>query len=53
MTPARRLETAFMISQMTRDLFRHRLRRRFPGLTEDELHALYLRRLARCQNDNY
>lgn len=53
MTPQQRLEKAFELSQMTKDLFRQGLRERFPDLPEDQFHRLYLERLANCHNRNY
>lgn len=53
MTPSQRLRKAFELTQMSRDLFRLGLRRRFPDLSDDELHQLYLQRLAKCHNRSY
>ncbi len=53
MTPEQRLLKAFELSDMTRNLFRQGLRERFPDLPEEQLHALYLERLALCHNRNY
>ncbi len=48
-----KLAKTFELSEMSRRLFREGLRRRFPDLTEDEFHRLYLERLALCHNRNY
>jgi hypothetical protein len=53
MTPAQRLQKAFELSEFTKSLFKQGLRRRFPDLSEAELHQLYLSRLAKCHNRNY
>jgi hypothetical protein len=53
MTPEQRITKAFELSEMTRILFRQGLRERFPDLPEEQFHALYLERLARCHNSNY
>ncbi|MHB1361666.1 MAG: hypothetical protein ACYCW5_03585 [Thermoleophilia bacterium] len=53
MTPEQRLMQAFELSRFTRALFRQGLRKRFPELSEEELHKLYLERLDRCHNQNY
>ena len=53
MTPAQRLAKAFELTEFTRRLFRAGLRKRHPGLTDEQLHRLYLERLAKCHNRNY
>ena len=53
MTPEQRLQKAFELSEFTRRLFRHGLRKRFPSATEEELQQLFLDRLAKCHNKNY
>lgn len=53
MTPAQRLAKAFELTEFTRGLFRAGLRKRHPGLTDEQLHRLYLERLAKCHNRNY
>lgn len=53
MTPEQRLMQAFELSRFTRALCRQGLRKRFPELSEEELHKLYLERLDRCHNQNY
>jgi len=50
MGPQRRLLKAFELSGMARELFAHGLRRRFPSLLEEDLHRIYLERLAKCHN---
>ncbi len=53
MTPEQRLSKALELSDTARRLFRTGLRRRFPGLSEDQFHQLYLERLELCHNRNY
>ncbi len=53
MSSETRLLKAFELTAFSRQLFWHGLRRRFPRLAEDELHKIYLERLARCHNRNY
>lgn len=53
LSPEKKLAKTFELSEMSRRLFREGLRRRFPDLTEDEFHRLYLERLALCHNRNY
>lgn len=53
MTPEQRLKKAFELGELTRRLFRQGLRDRFPDLSEEELHALYLKRLEKCHNRNW
>jgi hypothetical protein len=53
MTSEQRLAKAFELTEMSRALFRQGLRRRFPGLSDERFHQLYLARLAACHNRNY
>lgn len=53
MTPAQRLAKAMELSELGKRLFLHGLRRRFPEADEKQIHAIYLKRLARCHNRNY
>jgi hypothetical protein len=53
MTPGQRLEKAFEMSEFGKELFREGLRKRFPQLSEEAFHQLYLDRLAKCHNRNY
>jgi hypothetical protein len=50
MTPEQRLKKAFELTERSRRLFRDGLRRRFPDLSEVELHQLYIERLHACRN---
>lgn len=53
MSPADRLRKAFELTELSRKLLRTGLRERFPELSEDELHTLYLEQLAACHYRNY
>jgi hypothetical protein len=51
LTPEQRLLKAFELTDLSRELFRAGLRRRFPQASEAELERIYLERLARCRNE--
>jgi hypothetical protein len=53
MTPGQRLQKAFELSELSRLLFLEGLRKRFPDVTKEELHQIFLKRLAKCHNRNY
>ena len=53
MTPEQRLLKAFELSAFVKALFREGLRKRFPDLSEEAFHKLYLERLALCHNRNW
>jgi hypothetical protein len=53
MSPEGRLKKAFELTEFSKQLFLHGLRRRFPTLAEKELHGLFLERLGKCHNRNY
>ena len=53
MAPADRLRKAFELSSLSRELFRHGLRKRHPELDDPEFESLLKRRLAKCHNRNY
>jgi len=53
LTPERRLQKAFELSDFGRDLFVHGLRKSFPHLSEPEFQILLKDRLTRCHNRNY
>lgn len=50
LTPEQRLLKAFELTELSRELLRAGLRRRYPEADEDELQRLYLERLARCRS---
>jgi len=53
MSPEARLLKAFELSEFSRQLFIHGLRKRFPDLPEEDFKKLLLERLAKCHNRNY
>jgi hypothetical protein len=53
MTPEQRLNKAFELSEFSKKLFRHGLRKRFPDLSEEDFQKLDLKRLDKCHNRNY
>ena len=53
MSPEERLLRAFELSEFTRQLFVHGLRKRFPNLSDEEFKKLLLERLDKCHNRNY
>jgi hypothetical protein len=53
MTEEQRLLKAFELSDFSKQLFKGGLRERFPEKSEEELHALFLKRLEKCHNRNY
>ena len=53
MSPEQRLLKAFALSKFSKKLFIHGLRKRFPELSDEEFHELYLERLKKCYNRNY
>ena len=53
MSAGDKLRKTFELTEMTRELFRHGLRRRFPHLSEGDFHRLFLERLDKCHNRNY
>jgi len=53
MTPEERLMKAFELSELSKQLFIHGLRKRFPDLDEKEFKKLLLERLEKCHNRNY
>ncbi|MFO0944513.1 MAG: hypothetical protein U1D30_00995 [Planctomycetota bacterium] len=53
MTLEQRLLQALEMGDMTRRMFMDGLRRTFPEKTEDEIHQIYLERLAKCHNQDY
>lgn len=53
MTPEQRLLKAFELSEFTKQLFIHGLRKRHPNLSEEELKKIILKRSNKCHNRNY
>jgi hypothetical protein len=50
LTPEQRLNQVFKLNSRMRLMLKEALRRRHPNRSEAEIHQLYLKRLARCQN---
>lgn len=53
MTPQQRVDKAFELSAMSKQVFLEGLRDRFPDVSEEEFHEIMLRRLEKCHNRNY
>jgi hypothetical protein len=53
LTPEQRLLKAMELSELTKELFKIGLHKRFPNLSEQEFHQLYIKRLSKCHNKNY
>ncbi|MBD3232455.1 MAG: hypothetical protein GF315_01885 [candidate division Zixibacteria bacterium] len=53
MTPEQKLEKVFELNKLTKELFKHGLRKANPDLNEEELHKLYLERLKKAHNRNW
>ena len=53
MSPEARLLKSFELSQFSRELFAHGLRKKFPHLSDGEIKKLYLERLNKYHNRNY
>jgi len=53
LSPAKRLELAFDLSDFSRELFLQGLRKRFTDKTEEEIHRIFIERIDKCHNENY
>ena len=53
MTPEERLEKSFELTEYARQLLKDGLRQRHPGLSEPQVHELYVNRLRQCHNASY
>jgi hypothetical protein len=53
MTPQQRVQKAFELSEMMRQLLMCGLRQRFPNATPEEFRRVLLEVLDRCHNNNY
>jgi len=53
MSPEQRLAKAFELTEFSKQLFLHGLRRRFPDMEEKKFHALFLERLGKCHNRSF
>jgi hypothetical protein len=53
MTPEQRLLKAMELSDLSKQLFTHGLRKRFPDLSGEDFRKKLLERLELCHNRNY
>ena len=53
MTPAQRARIALDLSERNKRLLKQALRKRFADMPDEEIHQLFLDRLAKCHNRNY
>lgn len=53
MSPKKRLELTFELTEFSRDLFLHGLKKRFPEKSEAEIQMIFLERIEKCHNANY
>lgn len=53
LTPEQRLMKAFELTEFTKQLFVHGLRKLHPNMPEDEFKALLRKRLDKCHNRNW
>jgi hypothetical protein len=53
MPPEEKLSKAFELSELSKNLFIHGLRKQNPELSDKDFHDLLLRRLKLCHNRNY
>ena len=52
MSPEARSLKCFALTEFSRELFLHGLRRRFPDKSDDEVKKIHLERLTKCHNRN-
>jgi hypothetical protein len=53
MGPARRLQVAFELTDLSRELYRHGLQKRYPEKSEREITELFLEGIDSCHNVNF
>jgi len=53
MPPETKLLKVFELSEFTKQLFLHGLRKRYPNLQDEEINKIFLERLDKCHNRNY
>jgi len=53
LTPEQRLLKAFELSEFSKQLTLHGLRKKFPEMSEPEIMKTYIERLNKCHNRNY
>jgi len=51
--PEKRLLKAFELSELTKELFKQGLKKRYPSLSDEEFRKLYLKEIDKCHNLNY
>jgi hypothetical protein len=52
MTPEQKLKKVFELNELGRKLFKEGLRQRFPEKSEEEIHEIFLQRIAKCYDRN-
>jgi hypothetical protein len=53
MTPEQRLNKTFALSEFSKKLFAHGIRKRFPDIPDEEVKKVIFKRLEKCHNRNY
>ena len=53
MSPEKRLQKSFELSEFAKKLFIHGLRKRFPHLQDEKFKKILYNRLNKCHNRNY
>jgi len=53
MSPEEKLDKVSELNELGRQLFWQGLKQRFPDKTDEDLHRLFLQRIAKCYNRNY
>lgn len=53
MTPQERLKKAFELSEFTKELFICGLKKRYPDLSDEQFHKIFMERMKKCHNRNY
>ncbi len=53
MTSAERLQKAFELSEMTKQLFLQGIKKRFPDYSTEKIMEIYLKRISLCYNRNW
>ena len=53
MSPQEKIEKVFELSELANAAFKAGLKSRYPHLSEDELHELYIERRKVCHNQSY
>ena len=53
MTPQQRVEKSLELSQMADELAKEGLKKRYPELSSDQIHAMFIEQKIQCHNRNY